>query len=533
MTIRKTLAAAVVAAVVGTGCVDLEVQNPNSADRERALTSANDIEALVAGSYRQWFNANESTTSFGSILFTMSYQHSATAANFAMVEFSSWPKVAAHPRPTDAFSANTNNNWTRFYRAVSAVVTGLQTIDSGDVDVSEIDVPRIKAYGYFVLGLVHGSAAIVYDQAYIYDPSMTVDDVELRPYPEVLQAALGYFDRAIQEATGNSFTVPDIWMGENTTSAELIRLAHSYKARYRAAVARTPAERAAVDWNAVMSSIDQGITADFTWNTRIGGPGFGMNLPHNIFRYGPWGQLSYQVLGMADQSGGYQQWIAKDPWDRHPNLSADQLSDPFLIMTDDLRFPQGNTVAEQQANDGVVFEIATAGGGYASQWARPDRGSFRWSYYRPVLFQDWPTPGTNRHDWPEMRVEEMRLLRAEALFRTGNLAGAAEIINETRVRAGLSATDASGTNTSCVPKLPNGQCGDLWEMLKWEVRLETIYSGLHMAPWYFHGRGWGDLAQGSFLQLPIPGREAELLMLQPYTFGGANESSAPVGTYGY
>jgi hypothetical protein len=236
---------------------------------------------------------------------------------------------------------------------------------------------------------------------------------------------------------------------------------------------------------------------------------------------------------MADQSGGYQQWIAKDPWDRHPNLSADQLSDPFLIMTDDLRFPQGNTIAEQQANDGVVFEIATAGGGYASQWARPDRGSFRWSYYRPVLFQDWPTPGTNRHDWPEMRVEEMRLLRAEALFRTGNLAGAAEIINETRVRAGLSATDASGTNTSCVPKLPNGQCGDLWEMLKWEVRLETIYSGLHMAPWYFHGRGWGDLAQGSFLQLPIPGREAELLMLQPYTFGGANESSAPVGTYGY
>jgi hypothetical protein len=80
----------------------------------------------------------------------------------------------------------------------------------------------------------------------------------------------------------------------------------------------------------------------------------------------------------------------------------------------------------------------------------------------------------------------------------------------------------------------NGDCGSLLEMLKWEVRLETMYKGLHMAPWYFHGRGWGDLAEGSFLNVPVPGREAELLGIPSYTFGGpGGDGSAPVGTYGY
>ena len=133
-----------------------------------------------------------------------------------------------------------------------------------------------------------------------------------------------------------------------------------------------------------------------------------------------------------------------------------------------------------------------------------------------------------------MNLAEMRLLQAEAAYRMGNLAEAADLINVSRVAAGLNATDAGGTNTSCVPKLANGQCGDLWEMYKWEMRLETIYKGLHMAPWYFHGRGWGDLAEGVFLQLPVPGAEAELLGIPPYTFGGiGGPSAAPKGNYGY
>jgi hypothetical protein len=238
---------------------------------------------------------------------------------------------------------------------------------------------------------------------------------------------------------------------------------------------------------------------------------------------------------MADQSGQYQKWISiEDPWSRHPNLAADQQGDPFLIITPDKRFPTGSTVAAQQAADGTLFEVATASGGFGAQWARPDRGTFRWSYYRYVANNMWLLPSAQRTSAVEVSVDEMRLLRAEAAYRMNNRGEAANLINVTRTAAGLNATDAAGANTSCVPKLRTGACGDLFEMLKWEVRLETMYQGLHMAPWYFHGRGWGDLAEGTFLQFPVPGREASLLNIPAYTFGGiGGEAAAPVGNYGY
>src|SRR5690606_9300989 len=115
----------------------------------------------------------------------------------------------------DAYYGEFANNWTWLYRAVSAVVDGIRTLDEGSVTLPADQMARVQAYGYFVLGLAHGSAALLYDQAYIYDPSIAVDEVELAPYTEVMSAAYGYFDRAIQEASGQSFTVPALWMGRD------------------------------------------------------------------------------------------------------------------------------------------------------------------------------------------------------------------------------------------------------------------------------------------------------------------------------
>jgi hypothetical protein len=134
-----------------------------------------------------------------------------------------------------------------------------------------------------------------------------------------------------------------------------------------------------------------------------------------------------------------------------------------------------------------------------------------------------------------MTLEESRLLKAEGLFRTNNKAGAAAIINETRVPAGLSAADATDTNTSCVPKLPNGSCGNLWEMLKWEKRMETAFTGLSIAPWYYDGRGWGDLYKGTFLMLGTPCQELQVLQMEPcMNYGGpSGEFGSPGSTYAY
>ena len=128
----------------------------------------------------------------------------------------------------------------------------------------------------------------------------------------------------------------------------------------------------------------------------------------------------------------------------------------------------------------------------------------------------------------------MRHLLAEAAYRNSDFGTVASIVNETRTLHGLQATDAAGTNTECVPRLPDGTCGDLWEMLKWEKRLETQFRGLIRVGWYFDGRGWGDLMEGTILQFPVPYTEMQSLQQPWYNYGGVGgEWGAPVGTYGY
>ena len=132
-------------------------------------------------------------------------------------------------------------------------------------------------------------------------------------------------------------------------------------------------------------------------------------------------------------------------------------------------------------------------------------------------------------------MDAMHLLKAEALYNKGDLAGVATLINMTRTGAGLNATDATGTNTSCVPKLPDGSCGNLWEMLKWEKRMQIQMQGMLGAPWYFDSRGWGDLFKDTPLQFPAPCKELQVLQILPcYSFGGSGgEMSAPLSTYAY
>jgi hypothetical protein len=242
--------------------------------------------------------------------------------------------------------------------------------------------------------------------------------------------------------------------------------------------------------------------------------------------YPGWSELSYWVYGMADQSGNYQRWLALSIADKDPNPGGN----PVLIVTPDTRFPQGTTVDAQQASDGAYVR---APDDIAGVWKRPDRGTWRWSYYHLNRYQEYYEWNDFTHS--EINIAEMRLLKAEALYRKGDKPGAATIINATRTAAGLNATDAGGTNTSCVPKLPNGQCGDLLEMLKWEKRMEVAMQGLYGAPWYFDSRGWGDLWVGTTLQFPAPCKELQVLNILPcYTFGSAGgEMAAAASTYKY
>src|SRR5262249_59366326 len=122
---------------------------------------------------------------------------------------------------------------------------------------------------------------------------------------------------------------------------------------------------------------------------------------------------------------------------------------------------------------------------------------------------------------------EMRLLTAEGYLRAGNIAAALVRIDSSRVtNGGLPSLVTAGIGdtltalpggVSCVPRVPDAaaaagaykasRCGRLWDALKWEYRLETMYTGYGM--WYYAGRGWGDLPQGTALYWPVPYQEMD------------------------
>src|SRR2546423_11566108 len=91
---------------------------------------------------------------------------------------------------------------------------------------------------------------------------------------------------------------------------------------------------------------------------------------------------------------------------------------------------------------------------------------------------------------------------------------------------------------SCVPRVPDAaagykraRCGTIWDALKWEYRMETAYAGY--GTWFFAGRGWGDLPQGTALHWPVPNQEMDARGEPFYGAGGTNgRDAAADGNYG-
>ena len=268
-----------------------------------------------------------------------------------------------------------------------------------------------------------------------------------------------------------------------------------------AGVARTPAERAAVDWAAVRSHIDQGITEDFTV---YGDDIDWWDIMKTYTIYGGWGRADVRSVGPSDQSGGYQAWMAT-PVDQR---------DEFEIDTDDRRVTGGDP-----QTDGKYF------GYFGASPFRVNRGTYHFSLYGTVRYDDYG------YDWlgemVEVSVAEMDFLKAEAYYRAGDMGSVVDIINSYRVPNGeLPAVTASGVSGArCTPRTASGACADLWETMKYEKRMEVWLTSPGDA--FFDDRGWGDLTSGTAIQFPVPAAELETLLMDVYTFGGGGENSAP------
>lgn len=503
-----------VLALLLAGCQDLAVTNPNEPDRGRATKAPVSAETFVASSFRTWWpvagHGNYPSWAFS----TVAHDVTSGFADFGQLEISAEPRSPWNNSPVNTQNSVNQRPWYALYSTISTVNDALIAIDSGLVIGDASRTTRTRAVGKFMQGVSHGYLGMYFDSAFVVDEKLALDTVTrpaFKPYPEVIKAAIGQLDQTIALSKTSTFTLPpDSWLFTSMNQNDLAKLANSFAARLLAYSPRTSAERAAVDWNEVIRRIDAGVTTDFA---PVAQPSILWDDWKRLVarvRSGPpsdYGRPSYWLIGPADSTNGYLTWI-------NTPLTSRQ---PFQMRTKDRRI-QG---AAGPTTPGKYM-------GYnASTIFAASRGTYRYSFYyffRYGTGTSWQTGPV-----PDMTLTEMDLLKAEALIRLGRAAEAVPLINKTRVANGqLPPVTVAGPpdEPGCVPRKLNGQCGSLWDALRYEKGIEMY--GVNGVTAFFDARGWQTLAENSILQLPVPGRELATLQRPLYSYGGpGGQSSAP------
>jgi hypothetical protein len=509
---RKVKISLCITAFAFAGCQELEVTNPNAPDRERATQQPTAAESFVATSFRTWWPVSGHDDYPAWAFATMAGDVTSGFADFGQLEVSAVPRSAWNNSSVNARNDVNEDPWYGLFRTISSVNDALIAIDSGLVIVDAARTARTQAVGKFIQGISHGQLGLYFDKAFIVDEKLALDTItspQFHPYPEVIQASISQLDAAIAIAKANSFTLPvDSWLFQGMSSADLAMLANSFAARILAYAPRTRAERAAVDWNEVIKRVDAGVTTDFTPVAQVDILWDDWKRLLARVRTGPpsdYGRPGYWLLGPADSTNGFVNWV---------NTTLTSRAG-FQIRTKDRRIhgAAGPTTPGKYV-------------GYnASNIFTASRGTWRYSHYYFLRYGtglSWQTGPQ-----PAVTVTEMDLLKAEALIRLNRATEAVPLINKTRIANGqLPPVTINGPTDElgCVPRKLNGQCGSLWDALRYEKGIEML--GVDGVVAFFDARGWQTLPEGSFNQLPVPGRELGTLRLDLYTFGGPGGQSS-------
>ena len=544
------------ALVLGACSDPLEVTNRNNPDIGAVLRLPRDVETLAGRLYQ---NVHSSTvTSFTETggatsntiypaMLTMGLENVSQLNNFGMGPRGNIPRTFIDNARGNSFQVEHLRTFQRGQNAAQTSVAVLERLlDSTFTIGTAAQDARARSFTYFGLGTALGNVALTYDSAAVPVPGVRDSTPPLVGYQEVMAAAIAKLDTAQLIAESAAFTgsLNAEWLAQPAavTKANYIRIIRSYKARFRAQIARTPAERAAVAWPLVIADATNGIASDFTLQlTPSAGWDYVWLVQH--FASANWHGMTPYIIGMADTTGTrFDTWLST-PRDNRA---------PFLINTPDKRFPPGASRAAQLANS---TNAAVAAGQYfgnrpegddspGAAWQNSFYDHLRWR----ALFQAQRI-GT----WVTFSKAENDMYAAEGHIRTGNIPAAVALINasRTQARVGLPAIpatiardagvpDAAGGSAGCVPRVPDpakgftvSKCGDVFEAMKWESRMESAYSGY--AVWYLNGRGWGDLPEGTPVHYPVPFQEADARNIPFKNVGGVGDpgGAAASPTYGY
>ncbi len=560
---RKLFYLAVAVAGLGACAGDqITVANLNNPDVARVLATPADVETVIGNSYgAAFFAAWGSNTSIQPMFLVMSFESASSLANFGNNQRGGIPRQSTNNTRGNPYETENSNVFTRSERAARTAANGITKLNgTGFTLGSATQDLRARAFAYFVMGYANANIALAYDSTSVVAET-DVLSAPLKPLVSAKAAmaiALTQMDSAIAVANRatalGGFTLPSTWVPGNAFSEiQFIQMVRSYKARFRAGVARNVADRAAVDWTQVIADANAGLPSDLIINTD---PNTNFTIADGQhYTYDTWTQQSPMIVGMADSvragcsatsAGGdcYDAWLATPLVSRYS----------FTIRSADQRFPVGDSRTAQRTSSGNTPSATKPNPPRANLYFRnrtvqdPVADPWNLSQYDFYRFQSWDYGG-RAAPYPILTRAETNLLAAEGYIRAGDFANAMAKINVSRVASGglppltgiTSATQPIATGAaanSCVPRVPTGPdfahatCGTIFEAMKWEKRMETAYT--HFGAWFFDSRGWGDLVKDTPVEFPVPTFELDVRQKPYYSTGGpGGNSSAPLGTYGY
>ena len=510
------------------GCQDLNVPNTNDPDRLRALANPTDVEALAGAQFLVFFNRLTNRTAVYNPVPLIADEMTGTYANDGALEGSSEPRVEFNNKSDADIAAMSIFPYREFNSMVASANDVLNVIDGGLIietpsggagtELSD-NTQRTRAFAHFIKALGQGHLGLYFDSSFVIDQqeqlrigdgTLDARTLALQPYPEVIDSAIATMKRSLAILNlPSDFVYPAnvFFRSRDVDDKLLARMAHTYIARFLVYSARTPEERANVDWDRVLTHLDSAITQDLTFTlsneTLVAG---------YLSRISNSGSFSaradYKMIGPADQPGirpGCQEAVcetttAYSNWIKTPLRQRMR----FDIITPDRRITGALTT-----DPGLYFLYRT------NDVMDPTRGTYHFSAYQWQRNDD-----NNSGEIIWMSKAEVDLMRAEAYFFKQDYASAAALVSGTRANGDLEpVTGIEGDQSEdCVPRRTDGTCGNLYDAILYERTIEA--AGQDALRTYFDSRGFGRLVTGTFLHLPVSIDELVALNKPVYTYGG-------------
>lgn len=470
------------AAITSVACEDnlLDVPNENDPDYERVYATGSDVENVASGLYNTVFHGEHSASGVQPMLATAADHVTCSWGNFGMRDMSWEPRDFAWDNsPTYSNGSYTAYSYDRWYAAITTASNVLRavTIDSVQIGADGADNNRTLAFAKFTLGLAYGNLALVFDRAHVVDETKAVEPVfeSAVPYTEVAAAAVTYLEEALA-LSEEPFTIPASWLAaaDDISNDDFKKIINTTAARILSYVPRNSTELAAVDWARVQTFADNGITAD--WLIQMDASERWYMEAGDYLTYTGWGRTDMYVAHLMEPSLP-QHWD-DSPSFPHPAQPANPM-DSRLVS--DFQYMASND-----------FLAA--------------RGYYHFTCYRSKRYDVQYNTNNGLGPKPTVASAENDLLKAEARAYTGDLAGAAAIINAgTRVTRGKLASVAANLD-------------DIIQAIHHERHVELYTTGVGLQ--FFEMRKLDLLQEGTPLHLPIPATTLQAFGLTDfYTFG--------------